>query len=75
MAIKIIDSPKFTLIKEDIKSLSIGLGITLTGAALTYITEYVAKADYGQYTALVVAIWALLANVIRKLITDSKYIK
>lgn len=71
----VITSEKYTLIKEDIKSLGIGLLITLAGAALTYLSEWVAKADFGEYGPIVVALWAFLVNFVRKFLTEKQYIK
>ncbi len=70
-----IKSPRWQLIQKDIRSLLIGLGITLLGAGLTYLSEYVAKADFGVYTPLMVTGWALIVNIIRKWITEGKYLK
>jgi len=71
----IVISPKWQIIGKDLQSLGIGLGVTLAGAGITYLTEYFAKADYGEYTPIIVAVWALIANVLRKLLTEKQYIK
>lgn len=72
---KLIESPRFTLIIEDAKSIAIGLGITVTGAALTYLSEYVGKTNFGVYTPLIVTVWALIVNLARKFLTEKQYIK
>jgi hypothetical protein len=72
---KIVVSEKGQLIEKDIKSLAIGLGITLLGAALTYLTEYITKADFGVYSPIVVSVWALIVNLVRKFLSESEYIK
>lgn len=71
----VVVSPKLKLIGKDLESLAMGLGITLAGAALTYITEWFAKADYGEATPIIVALWALIANTLRKVLTEKYYIK
>ena len=75
MATKVITSEKYTLIKEDLKSLLIGLGITLLGAGLTYLTEAMGKMDFGEFSPIIVAVWALIVNIVRKYITVKQYVK
>lgn len=57
---------KFTFGKQDLISLAKGLGIALIGAALTYLTAYVSKTDFGQWTPVIVVFWSVIANVVRK---------
>ena len=71
----IVVSPKWELIGKDFQSLAIGLGIALAGSALTYLSEYLSKANFGEWTPVVVALWSVVANTIRKFITDKQYIK
>jgi hypothetical protein len=71
---KVVESGQGKLNRYDVKSLAIGLGITLAGAALTYITEEVSKMDLGIWTPLIVAVWAFLVNFIKKFLTQSRYI-
>lgn len=61
-----MQSKRFTLNKADLISLGKGLLITLAGAALTYLSENVAKMDFGEMTPLVVALFALVVNFCRK---------
>lgn len=56
------------LTKDDIISLLKGLGVALVGAALTYLTAFVTKTDFGTYTPIIVAFWGVIANVVRKMI-------
>jgi hypothetical protein len=63
-------SPKYSLNKEDGKRILLGAGIAVAGALLTYLTSVVTGMDFGQYTPMVVAIWAVLANTARKFLTD-----
>jgi len=71
----IVISPKRQLILKDLQSLAIGLGIALAGSALTYISEWVLKCDYGEMTPVIVAVWSVIANALRKLITETQYLK
>jgi hypothetical protein len=73
MVVKTVTSPSGGLISKDIKSLLIGLGITLAGAALTYLTEYVTKADFGTWTPIIVTVWAFVVNLVKKWISESQY--
>jgi len=61
-------SKKYTLNKADLLSIAKGLTITLSGAALTYISEVVAKTDFGDFSPIAVAVFALLVNIGRKFI-------
>ncbi|MEK9207162.1 MAG: hypothetical protein AAB922_01680 [Patescibacteria group bacterium] len=67
-------SPRFSLMSEDVVSLLKGLAITMAGAGLTYLTEYVGKMSFGQYTPIIVAMFSLVVNVIRKWLTEKRYI-
>lgn len=64
----VVVSPKFSLNKEDLKSLWRGLLITLAGAALVYISEVLPKLDFGNYGPILVPFAALLVNIGRKYI-------
>jgi hypothetical protein len=58
----------YSLKREDLVKLGTGLGIALTGAALTYISQVITQVEFGAYTPVVVALWSVFANVIRKII-------
>jgi len=72
---KQVFSPNWALIKQDIKSLAIGLGIALLGALATYLQENIPNVDFGSYTVIVVAVNSAIVNAIRKFITSSVYVK
>jgi hypothetical protein len=44
-----------------------GAFIAGAGAILTYLSEWVAGADFGDYTPLIVAGFSVLSNIVRKL--------
>lgn len=67
-----MQSPQFSLNREDAISILKGLIVALVGAALTYFSQVVAQTDFGQYTPIVVAIFSVIANVIRKWLEGSK---
>lgn len=60
------ESKKFSLNAVDLKSLWIGLLITLSGAALTYAADNLTNIDFGTYTPFVVPVAALAINTARK---------
>ena len=43
-----------------------GAGVAAAGALLTYLSEFVMRTDFGQFTPLVVSAFSVLANIIRK---------
>lgn len=59
-------SKKFTWNNDDLKSIGVGAGIAVTGAVLTYAADVVGNFDFGQWTPLVVALFSVLANAVRK---------
>lgn len=59
-------SKKYSLNKEDLRKIGIGLGVALSGALLTYIAEIVPNIDFGQFTPIVVVIASVLVNTGRK---------
>lgn len=62
-------SKKFTLNKEDFKKVLVGLLIAMGGAGATYLTDFIANTDFGEYTPLVVAAWSVVINLVRKFLT------
>ena len=62
-------SKKFSLNKEDLKSIGTGLLVALGGALLTYVAENIGDIDFGVYSPFVVAIAAVLVNAGRKYLT------
>jgi hypothetical protein len=59
-------SKKFALNREDISSIGKGLLVACGGAAITYLSEVILKMDFGSYTPLVVALWSVVVNIVRK---------
>lgn len=68
-------SPKWTLIKEDLKKLWIGALIAIGWALATYLQETIPNINFGDYTPIVVVVNSVLVNFIRKIITTNIYIK
>ena len=52
----------------DIRKVLIGAVLAAIGAALTYLSEWISGTDFGEWTPIVVAVWSVVANFLRKLI-------
>ena len=59
-------SPKYSLNKEDGKKIVSGALVAISGALLTYTSQVITEIDFGQYTPIVVAIFSVLSNTLRK---------
>lgn len=59
-------SKKYSLNKEDLISISKGAGIAVGGALLVYVSQTISDVDFGQYTEIIVAISAIIINMLRK---------
>ncbi len=64
-------SKRFKLNEEDLRKVFKGLVLAMLGAAATYLSEFVASADFGVYTPLVVAGWGVALNLFRKLVANN----
>lgn len=58
------------LTKDDLIAIGKGLVIAVIGAALTYLSTFIAGHDFGSWTPLVVALWGVIVNIIRKWIDE-----
>lgn len=56
---------KRSTIKE-LKKIGIGALIAGMGATLTYLCEAIPNVDFEQFTPLVVAVFSIIANAVRK---------
>jgi hypothetical protein len=59
-------SPRFSLNTLDYKSILRGAAVALAAALLTYLAELIPNVDFGEYTAVVVALSGILINAARK---------
>lgn len=66
------NSSSLSLNGNDYKKLGVGLAIAVTGAIITYITEWISGASFGEATPLIVAGWSVVVNIIRKFIADKQ---
>lgn len=66
-----ITSPKYSINKEDLKSLGRGACYALAGALLTYITSVIPSVDFGpNWTPVIVAFWSVASNLAYKYLKD-----
>ena len=61
------NSKQFRLNEQDLKKIGTGALVALVGALLTYLAPIVADTDFGVYSPLVVVVFSVLANTVRKL--------
>ena len=61
-----MDSIKYTLNTTDLKKIGTGAMVATIGALLTYLTQVITQIDFGQWTPIVVAVYGVLANIVRK---------
>lgn len=59
-------SPKYSLNKEDGKRILSGAAVALSGALLTYVSQVVTETNFGEYTPIVVAMFSVVSNTLRK---------
>jgi len=72
MAVPSDGSGSFSINSVDLTKLGKGMLIALAGAALTYGSEWVSGTDFGLWTPIVAAGWAVAANFVRKFIASNK---
>ncbi len=61
----------YSFSKADLIKIGKGLGIAVLGAALTYLASYVSNTNFGVYTPVVVAVFSVLVNAIRKFVANT----
>ena len=65
-------SPFLRLGVADFKKVLMGAAVAAVGAALAYILEYTQTVDFGEYQVFAAAGLAVLANLVRKLLSDTR---
>ncbi|TRZ49330.1 MAG: hypothetical protein D4S01_08885 [Dehalococcoidia bacterium] len=60
--VAIVASEKYSLNKADLLKISKGAGIAMGGALLAYLLQILPNVEFGEYTAVVVAILSILIN-------------
>ncbi len=61
----------YSFSKADLIAVAKGLGIAVLGAALTYLTSYISNTNFGVYTPVVVAVFSVLVNAVRKFVANT----
>lgn len=64
-------SKLYKLNQEDLKKIGVGALVAVVGALLTYFSETIASVDFGDLTPVVMALWSVVANIVRKFLTNS----
>lgn len=64
-------SNRFKLNSVDVKKILVGFGVALAGAALTYFSSVITQIDFGTWTPIVVTAFSVLANIVRKWISEN----
>lgn len=64
-------SPKFSLVKDDLKRVGRGALYAAGGAVCTYLLSVVPSVDLGVYTPAVVSLFSILLNLGVKFFTDT----
>lgn len=59
-------SKRFVLNKTDLTKIGTGAMIAGVGAVLTYLVEVLPNIELGDYSPIVVALFSILANAVRK---------
>jgi len=65
-------SERFGMDTKEWASIGKGLLIAAVGAGLTYLTQWISGADFGDYTPMIVAALSVLTNLVRKWTTVNK---
>ena len=60
------NSKRFSLDVVDWKKIGIGFLVAISGAGLTYITEFLSGIDFGEFSPIVMVVWSVIANLVRK---------
>lgn len=65
-------SKQFSLNSADLQKIGKGAAIAVGGATLTYALSVLPEIDFGQYTALAVAVFSTLINAALKFIESKR---
>ena len=57
--------------KDDFKRIGLGAIVAIVGALMTYLSQVITTIDFGVYTPIVVAFWGIVANIVRKWLTNN----
>jgi hypothetical protein len=63
---------KYKLNREDLKKVGKGALIAAIGAVVTYLIDLIPSVDFGVWTPVAVAGFSILANFVRKWLSNTK---
>lgn len=63
-------SKRFKLNELDTRKIVTGAWIAIAGALITYILQVVGDINFGEYTVMAVALASIVANILRKFLSD-----
>lgn len=66
-------SGRFELITPDVKKILTGALMAGIGAVATFVAENIQGVNFGDYTPFVSGFVAIIANIVRKWIAETKY--
>ena len=52
--------------QQDLIKVAKGAGLAAAGAGMTYVTAWITSTEFGDWTPVVVAVWAIVVNAARK---------
>ena len=69
---KIIGETSFTFKGVNWGKVGAGALVAVAGALLTYGSEWISGQNFGDYTPVVMSIWTIIANLVRKFISNNE---
>lgn len=69
---QVIGPTSFTFKGINWGKVAAGAGVAIAGALLTYVTNWLTGLDFGASTPVVMSVWTIIANVVRKWVSDSE---
>ena len=67
-----MEDNRFKLTKTDLTKVGKGVLVAVAGAVLTYLSEWAANTDFGDWPPVIVAGLSIMANIVRKWSTPTK---
>lgn len=69
---KIIGETSFTFKGVNWGRVGAGALVAMAGALLTYATNWITGQDFGEYTPIIMSIWTIIANLVRKWVSQNE---
>lgn len=69
---QIIGSSSFSFQGINWGKVGAGALVAIAGALLTYLSTWIAATDFGAYTPIIMGVWTILANVVRKWVSHQE---